>query len=74
MTMLELYNCQCYAERVLNFFIQTNHTVPKTASEAEVAVREYNKEWRSFKSLFGYSIRGYIPCIVECIGLYVETD
>ena len=69
----ELADCQLYAEHVLNLYKHTNNgSVPESASEAETAVREYNKEWRRFKDMFGYSIRWYIPVIVECIGYMVE--
>ena len=69
----ELANCQNYAEHVLDFYKLCNKgETPKTACVAELAVREYNKERRNFKALYGYSIRGYIDTIVECIGLAVE--
>ena len=70
----ELANCQTYAERIVSFYEKCNKgKLPMTATEADMAVREYNKEFRSFKSLFGYSIRGYIEYIVDCIGLIVEA-
>ena len=70
----ELANCQAYAERVIDFYkLCNNGEVPKTASDAELAVREYNNEWHSFKRFHGVSIRKYIPVIVECIGFIVET-
>ena len=69
----ELVNCQDYAEKVISFYKLCNKgEVPMTANDAELAVREYNKEYRSFKVLYGYSIRGYIPTIVDCIGFIVE--
>lgn len=69
----ELANCQDYAERVVAFYRLCNKgDVPTSASDAELAVSEYNNEWRSFKSLYGYTIRGYIDTIVECIGFMVE--
>ena len=70
----ELINCQDYAERVLALYKRANGgNVPTDAGTAEMAVREYNKEWRSFKSLYGYSIRGYVQTIVNCIGWEVEA-
>lgn len=69
----ELVNCQDYAEKVVAFYKMCNNgELPRYASDAELAIREYNKERRSFKSLYGYSIRGYINTIVECIGWIVE--
>ena len=69
----ELVNCQEYAERVLSFYRKCNNgESPAYASDAELAVREYNSEFRRFKDLFGYSIRGYIETIVDCIGFMVE--
>ena len=74
MSYAELANCQDYAEKVVNFYkLCNNGELPMYASDAELAVREYNKEHRSFKSLYGYSIRGYINEIVDCIGLIVES-
>ena len=73
MSYSELANCQEYAERVLSFYqLCNNGEMPMYASDAETAIREYNKEWRSFKSLFGYSIHGYINTIVDSIGMMVE--
>lgn len=70
----ELANCQDYAEKVIDFYkLCNNGDVPRYASDAEMAVREYNKEHRGFKALYGYSIRGYINTIVDCIGLIVEA-
>ena len=70
----ELANCQNYAEHVINFYKMCNNgKLPRYASDAELAVREYNKEHRSFKAMYGYSIRGYINTIVDCIGLFVEA-
>jgi hypothetical protein len=69
----ELLNCQNYAERVAKLYKKSNNgELPKTASDAELAIREYNKEHKSFKSMFGYSIRGYIQIIVESIGFMAE--
>lgn len=69
----EIANCQDYAEKVINFYKMCNNgELPKHASDAELAVREYNKEYRPFKSIYGYSIRGYIDTIVDCIGWEVE--
>ena len=69
----ELINCQNYAERVLNFYKLCNKgKLPLSADEAEMAVREYNRERHSFKSIYGYSIRKYLETIVNCIGFYVE--
>lgn len=73
MSYQELVNCQIYAERVLSFYKKCNKgETPKSASEAEMIVREYNKEWTPFKRIFGYSIRGYVPTIVDNIGFMVE--
>ncbi len=70
----ELANCQDYAEKVIAFYkLCNNGELPRYASDAELAVREYNKEHRSFKALYGYSIRGYIETIVDCIGMIVEA-
>ena len=69
----EWANCQDYAEKVIDFYkLCNNGELPRTASDAECAVREYNKEHRGFKALYGYSIRGYINTIVNCIGWIVE--
>lgn len=69
----ELVNCQDYAKKVVAFYKMCNNgELPMYASEAEIAVREYNKEHRSFKAMYGYSIRGYIKTIVDCIGMIVE--
>lgn len=74
MSYEELINCQSYAEKVVDFYKLCNGgNVPMSASEAELAVREYNKEYRSFKAMYGYSIRGYIGEIVNCIGFMVEV-
>ena len=70
----ELANCQDYAKRVIKLYKKCNNgNTPPGPGEAEIAVREYNREWRSFKTLYGYSIRGYIPEIVNCIAFEVET-
>lgn len=69
----EIINCQNYAEKVIAFYKMCNNgELPMNANDAELAVREYNKEHRSFKALYGYSIRGYIDIIVDCIGMIVE--
>ena len=69
----ELANCQNYAEKVIEFYkLCNNGEMPMNANDAELAVREYNKEHRSFKTMYGYSIRGYIETIVDCIGMIVE--
>ena len=71
----ELVWCQTYAEHVLNLYKKTNNgEPPRNASDAELAVREYNKEIRRFKDMFGVSIRKYIPTIVETIGFMVESE
>ena len=70
---LELANCQDYAEKVISFYKMCNNgELPMCASDTEMAVREYNKEHRSFKAIYGYSIRGYVGTIVDCIGMIVE--
>ena len=70
----ELSNCQDYAEKVIDFYkLCNNGKLPRYASDAEMAVREYNKEHRSFKAMYGYSIKGYIKEIVDCIGFIVES-
>lgn len=75
MSYMELANCQDYAERVVSYYKLCNKgKLPMYASDAELAVREYNKLYKSFKSLYGYSIRGYINIIVECIGFIVEAE
>lgn len=69
----ELANCQNYAEHVIAFYKMCNNgELPMYADDAEMAVREYNKERRSFKAMYGYSIRGYVSTIVDCIGMIVE--
>ena len=69
----ELAHCQTYAEHVLDFYRMCNNgKLPMTAGDAEQAVREYNKERRSFKAMFGYSIRGYMDEIVARISFMVE--
>ena len=71
----ELAVCQEYAERVIRMYRACNHgNPPISASEAELAVREYNNDFTKFKHLYGTSIRGYIQTIVECIGMIVETQ
>lgn len=70
----ELVDCQGYAEKVIDFYKMCNNgKLPMSRNEAELSVREYNKEHRSFKAIYGYSIRGYIDTIVECIGMIVEV-
>lgn len=70
----ELANCQNYAKKVIDFYKMCNNgELPRTASDAELAVKEYNKERRSFKAMYGYSIRGYVDTIVDCIGMIVEA-
>ena len=69
----ELANCQDYAEKVVAYYkFCNNGELPMYASDAEIAVIEYNNERRTFKSLYGYSIRGYIKTIVDCIGSFIE--
>lgn len=71
---VELANCQDYANKVVSFYKMCNNgNLPMNASDAELAVREYNKEHRRFKDLYGYSIRGYVETIVDCIGMIVEN-
>ena len=70
----ELANCQDYAQRVINFYKLCNAgNVPIYASDVELAIKEYNKEYKPFKNIYGYSIRGYINTIIECIGFIVES-
>ena len=70
----ELINCQDYAEKVVAFYKMCNNgELPMSKNEAELSVREYNKEHRSFKAMYGYSIRGYVNTIVDCIGMIVEA-
>ena len=70
----ELADCEAYAEEVIDFYkLRNKGDVPTNATDAELAIREYNKEYRSFKSMFGYSIRGYIDDIVFSIGFIVES-
>jgi len=69
----ELANCQDYAESIVELYKKCNKgELPINADDAELAIREYNKEHKSFKSLYGYSIRGYISTIINSIGLIVE--
>ena len=69
----ELVDCQDYAEKVVAFYKMCNNgELPMYASDTELAVREYNKEHRSFKAIYGYSIRGYVNTIVDYIGMIVE--
>lgn len=71
----ELHFCQDYAKRVVNFYRACNcGEMPTYASEAELAVREYNSDFTKFKHLYGISIRGYIETIVDCIGTIVEDQ
>lgn len=73
MSYEELIHCRDYAEKVVDFYKMCNNgELPMYASEAELAVREYNKEHRSFKVMYGYSIKGYFETIVDYIGLIVE--
>lgn len=70
----ELINCQDYAERIINYYKLCNGgELPPSVSDAEMATREYNKEYKPFKTLYGYSIKGYINTIVDCIGFIVES-
>lgn len=70
----ELANCHDYAEKVISFYkLCNNGKLPMRPDDAEIAVREYNKEYHSFKSMYGYSIRGYVKTIIDCIGLIVEV-
>lgn len=74
MSYQELIYCQAYADRVLNLYKKCNGgKVPKTASDAELAVTEYNKECKSLKSLYGLSIKKYLPIIVDLIGYSIEN-
>lgn len=69
----ELANCQDFAERVVSYYKLCNHgELPMYINDAELAIREYNRERKSFKSLYGYSIRGYVDTIISCIGFIVE--
>ena len=69
----ELIDCQNYAEKVVEFYKDTHSDeLPMTASDAETAVREYNRHFCGFKGMYGYSIRGYVQTIVACVGLIVE--
>lgn len=69
----ELVDCQDYAQKVISYYKMWNAgAVPTNATDAENAVREYNRERRSFKALYGYSIRGYIETIVDCVSFIVE--
>lgn len=69
----EMVDCQDYAERVINYYkLCNNGELPKTATDAEIAIKEYNKEYKPFKQLYGYPIRGYIKIIIDCIGFIVE--
>lgn len=71
----ELVWCQTYAKHVLSLYKKTNNgKTLDNASDADLAVREYNKEIRRFKDMFGVSIRKYIPTIVETIGFMVESE
>jgi hypothetical protein len=70
----ELVCCQDYAEKVIAFYeFCNNGDLPKTKGCAELIVREYNKERRKFKDLYGFSIRGYVSHIVDEIGYIVES-
>lgn len=69
----EVADCGDYAERVIEFHKSCyDGELPMDASAADWAIREYNKKHESFKSLYGYSIRGYIDDIIFQIGCMVE--
>lgn len=75
----EAADCADFAQRIVDDAVFWGDSLPESADEAEALVRNYNKRLRSsnkrirgyFKALYGYSIRGYIPYIVENIGLIV---
>lgn len=75
----EAADCADFAQRIVDDAVFWGDSLPESADEAEALVRDYNKYLRSsnkrihgyFKALYGYSIRGYIPYIVENIGLIV---
>ena len=69
----EYADCSDYAERVIDFYKLCNAgATPDSPAEAALAVREYNRERKPFRALYGYSIRGYVDCIVGTIGLILE--
>ena len=58
----ELYNCQDYVERVLDFYMLCNNgKKPLCIDDAEIAIREYNKEYKPFKRLCWPIIRCFKP-------------
>ena len=70
----ELVCCQDYAKKVISFYkFCNNGELPTTKGWAELIVREYNKERRKFKDLYGFSIRGYVSHVVDEIGYIVEA-
>ena len=70
----EIADCIDYAERVLNYYKLCNRgAVPGGPQEAAQAVREYNREYKPFRVLYGYSIRGYVNTIAENIGLIIDA-
>lgn len=69
----EAADCADFAERVVKYAEWMYAPLPKSPCIAEAYIRSYNKRKGGsyFKALYGYSIRGYIPYIVENIGLIV---
>lgn len=70
----EAADCADFAERVIKHAQWMHAPLPQSACVAEAYVRSYNQHkghYSYFKVLYGYSIRGYIPYIVENIGLIV---
>ena len=68
----EAADCADFAQRIIDDAVFWGDSLPESADEAEALVRNYNKRIHGyFKALYGYSIRGYIPYIVENIGLIV---
>lgn len=64
---VETRDCADYAARANALFKFRNARKPRDIDEATKWVQEYNKEILSFKELYGYSIRGFIPAIVDCM-------
>ncbi len=75
LTLGELRKCEKYAQLVASYYkLCNNGELPKTAYDTKLAIREYNKEHKSFKSLYGRSIRGYISTIAFIIEEFANQE
>ena len=65
---IETRDCRDYASKVSALFRFRNAgRKPKDTDEAIRMVQEYNKDILSFKDVYGYSIRGLVPTIADCM-------